>query len=148
MCAFLRWKDLCSHEDLLHQFRQDVEEVRQVQVHVLVLLQFRRVQLEGKQEKKEVRRLQRTAEWNDLRGNYCGTGRFTLKIRKNVAQKPESEPSATPPFTSQDCLLSMILRMVSLRAWWTNGVAVAFMYCSISVLANVVALNNVVASSG
>lgn len=42
----------------------------------------------------------------------------------------------------------MILRMVSLRAWWTNGVAVAFMYCSISVLANVVALNNVVASSG
>lgn len=53
-----------------------------------------------------------------------------------------------PPFTSQDCLLSMILRMVSLRAWWTNGVAVAFMYCSISVLANVVALNNVVASSG
>lgn len=42
----------------------------------------------------------------------------------------------------------MILRMVSLRAWWTNGVAVAFMYCSISVLASVVALNNVVASSG
>lgn len=65
-----------------------------------------------------------------------------------TAEKPESEPSAPPPFTSQDCLLSMILRMVSLRAWWTNGVAVAFMYCSISVLANVVALNNVVASSG
>lgn len=41
----------------------------------------------------------------------------------------------------------MILRMVSLRAWWTKGVAVAFMYCSISVLASVVALNNVVASS-
>lgn len=50
--------------------------------------------------------------------------------------------------TSQDCLLSMILRMVSLRAWWTKGVAVAFMYCSIRVLARVVALNNVVASSG
>lgn len=50
-------------------------------------------------------------------------------------------------FTSQDCLLSMILRMVSLRAWWTKGVAVAFMYCSINVLASVVALNNVVASS-
>ncbi len=50
--------------------------------------------------------------------------------------------------TSQDCLLSMIFRMVSLRAWWTKGVAVAFMYCSISVLASVVALNNVVASSG
>lgn len=50
--------------------------------------------------------------------------------------------------TSQDCLLSMILRMVSLRAWWTKGVAVAFMYCSIRVLASVVALNNVVASSG
>lgn len=46
-CVFLRWKDLCSHEDLLHQFRQDVEEMRQVQVHVLVLLQFRRVQLGG-----------------------------------------------------------------------------------------------------
>lgn len=45
----LRWKDLCSHEDLLHQLRQDVEEVRQVQVHVLVLLQFRRVQLEGEE---------------------------------------------------------------------------------------------------
>lgn len=42
----------------------------------------------------------------------------------------------------------MILRMVSLRAWWTNGVAVAFMYCSIRVLASVVARNNVVASSG
>lgn len=42
----------------------------------------------------------------------------------------------------------MILRMVSFRAWWTKGVAVAFMYCSISVLASVVALNNVVASSG
>lgn len=42
----------------------------------------------------------------------------------------------------------MILRIVSLRAWWTKGVAVAFMYCSISVLASVVALNNVVASSG
>lgn len=51
MCVFLRWKDLCSHEDLLHQFRQDVEKMRQVQVHVLVLLQFRRVQLEGKQKK-------------------------------------------------------------------------------------------------
>lgn len=51
-------------------------------------------------------------------------------------------------FTSQDCLLSMILRIVSLRAWWTKGVAVAFMYCSISVLASVVARNNVVASSG
>lgn len=50
--------------------------------------------------------------------------------------------------TSQDCLLSMILRMVSLSAWWTKGVAVAFMYCSISVLASVVARNNVVASSG
>lgn len=36
--VFLRWKDLCSPEDLLHQFRQDVEEMKQVQVHVLVLL--------------------------------------------------------------------------------------------------------------
>lgn len=51
-------------------------------------------------------------------------------------------------FTSQDCLLSIILRMVSFRAWWTKGVAVAFMYCSINVLARVVALNSVVASSG
>lgn len=48
-CVFLRWKNLCSHEDLLHQFRQDVEEMRQVQVHILILLQFRRVQLKGKQ---------------------------------------------------------------------------------------------------
>ena len=42
----------------------------------------------------------------------------------------------------------MILRMVSLRAWCTKGVAVAFMYCSMSVLARVVARNRVVASSG
>lgn len=56
------------------------------------------------------------------------------------------DPTEKP--TSQDCLLSMILRIVSLRAWWTKGVAVAFMYCSIRVLARVVALNNVVASSG
>lgn len=42
----------------------------------------------------------------------------------------------------------MIFRMVSLSAWWTKGVAVAFMYCSIRVLARVVARNNVVASSG
>lgn len=49
--------------------------------------------------------------------------------------------------TSQDCLLSMIFSMVSLRAWWTKGVAVAFMYCSIKVLARVVARNSVVASS-
>lgn len=37
--------------------------------------------------------------------------------------------------------------MLSLRAWWTNGVAVAFMYCSMSVLAKVVARKSVVASS-
>ena len=55
--------------------------------------------------------------------------------------------AAAAAITSQDCLLSMILRMASLRAWWTKGVAVAFMYCSISVLASVVALNSVVASS-
>lgn len=49
--------------------------------------------------------------------------------------------------TSQDCLLSMIFSMESLSAWWTKGVAVAFMYCSIKVLARVVARNSVVASS-
>lgn len=49
--------------------------------------------------------------------------------------------------TSHDCLLSMILRIESLRAWITKGIAVAFMYCSISVLAKVVARNRVVASS-
>lgn len=67
-----------------------------------------------------------------------------------LKEEPEETRSTVlhPPCTSHDCLLSMILRMVSLRAWWTNGVAVAFMYCSISVLASVVALNNVVASSG
>lgn len=42
----LRRQDLGGHEDLLHQLGQDVEEMSQVQVHVFVLLQFRRVQLE------------------------------------------------------------------------------------------------------
>jgi len=42
----LRWQDLGSHEDLLHQLGQDVEEVRQVQVDVVVLVQLGRVQLE------------------------------------------------------------------------------------------------------
>ena len=41
----LRWQDLSGHEDLLHQFRQDVEEVRQVQVDVVVLVQLGRVEL-------------------------------------------------------------------------------------------------------
>lgn len=45
MC--LRGQDLSSHEDLLHQLRQDEEEVGQVQINILILLQFRGVQLEG-----------------------------------------------------------------------------------------------------
>lgn len=36
----LRWKDLSSHEDLLYQLRQDVEEMCQVHVHILILFQF------------------------------------------------------------------------------------------------------------
>lgn len=43
----LRWQDLSGHEDLLHQLRQDGEEVCQVQTHVLVLLQLGGVQLES-----------------------------------------------------------------------------------------------------
>lgn len=49
--------------------------------------------------------------------------------------------------TSQDCLHSIIFRMVFLSAWCTNAVAVAFMYCFISVLASVVARKSVEASS-
>lgn len=44
--VLLRREDLSGHEDLLHQLGQDVEEMSQVQVHVFVLLQFGRVQLE------------------------------------------------------------------------------------------------------
>lgn len=55
VCLLLRWEDLSSHEDLLHQLRQDVEEMSQVQVHILILFQFRRVQLktgeDGEREK-------------------------------------------------------------------------------------------------
>lgn len=43
VCLFLRWEDLSGHEDLLHQLRQDVEEMSQIQVHIFVLFQFRRV---------------------------------------------------------------------------------------------------------
>lgn len=50
-CLFLRREDLGSHEDLLHQLRQDVEEMSQVQVHIFVLFQFRRVQLETQEGK-------------------------------------------------------------------------------------------------
>ena len=70
----------------------------------------------------------------------------TVYIHTAVKKKRTIHNNTRGP-TSQDCLLSMILRMASLRAWWTKGVAVAFMYCSISVLASVVALNSVVASS-
>ncbi len=39
-CLRLRWQNLCSHEDLLHQLGQDVEEMSQVQVHIFILFQF------------------------------------------------------------------------------------------------------------
>lgn len=71
-----------------------------------------------------------------------------MSLAAQIQEKGGGEKRLCGASTSQDCLLSMILRMVSLRAWWTKGVAVAFMYCSIRVLARVVALNNVVASSG
>lgn len=44
----LRWQDLSSHEDLLHQLRQYTKKMGQVHAHVLVLLQFGRVQLKIK----------------------------------------------------------------------------------------------------
>lgn len=36
----LRWKDLSSHEDLLHQLRQYVEEMPQIHIHIFILFQF------------------------------------------------------------------------------------------------------------
>lgn len=47
----VRWEDLSSHEDLLHQLRQYVEKMSQVHGHILVLFQFGRVQLRGKKLK-------------------------------------------------------------------------------------------------
>ncbi|TNN31117.1 hypothetical protein EYF80_058732 [Liparis tanakae] len=91
---------------------------------------------------------------NDVEQSGVEDGRTDQPQKDKAAGSRTDKPvGVTSPqhrttLWASDCLLSMILRMVSLSAWWTNGVAVAFMYCSIRVLASVVARNNVVASSG